>query len=447
MDMKALTFRPSLSQPYSDVDHSRATLKTMYNLWQEGIYCDITVIVEGQSLKTHKLVLSSLSEYFKTYLQRDAKDKAEVELDNTDFESLQSLIHYAYTGEVTITDRNVQNLFIFADYTQVLFVREACEKFMIQNVEKENCSAILQFADCYSMNELKKACLPVVGRNLKYVSQLDGFADIPYTILLDILRDDHLVVFHNKLPMCHSENELAIFKAALQYISGQRDSKPNREESHELVKASRLSEDDVSPELLLELAEPHKLLLPEDYNPMAIASTARGRSRTDICSHIISDHRAFAAGGEVNVVVRQFDGKGMNEHYDTRRLSKISVVTRDWDDWKIVGGLHVYDGKWNFNGLRESEGCSCNIAELESSEVIVKVTVRYGWVINCISFTTSSGRCIGPFGGDQGGVVVEAEPPSGRTGFLHSFSGAEVDSQGGLAITNLKTNWTLFDQN
>ncbi|XP_033733701.1 uncharacterized protein LOC117322874 [Pecten maximus] len=389
-----------------------------------------------------------MSEYFKILLQMDGKDKTAVELHDMDYDSLELLLHYAYTGNVTITDRNVQSLFVTADYLQMLFVKESCEKFMIQNMKKDNCIAILQFAAFYTINKLKEACSAVIGRDLKYASKLDEFAEIPYDTLLEILTNDHLVVFHNGFPMCHSQNEMTILGAALMYISGQKRSKLSEGKIYKLLTAARLSKDNASEELQ-ELAKRYKHLLPKDYDPMALAAASGvERSRTDTSSHIIPHRRGFSIGGEVHPICRYFDGRREKIHYETSGLSKMIFVTRLWDGWTVVGGLHVFDGKWNFNGLKPGEKGACDsyTVELNSSEVIVKIIVRCGWVINCLTLVTSSGRKLGPYGGDVGGDVHVAVPPRDKKGFLHSFSGAEVHSQGCLTITCLAINWTCFTQ-
>lgn len=375
----------------------------------------------------------------------DGKDKDELELHDVDFESLELLLHYGYTGTINITDQNVQSLFITADYLQMPFVKASCEQFMIQNLNKDNCLTIFQFAAFYSLTKLKEACSQVIGRNLHCTCKMDNFLDLPYDILLEILNDDHLVVFKDGFPMCHVDNELTIFGAALGYISEQNQPEKLREEDiQKLLTAARLSRDS---EELREIMKPHEHLLPQFKHPMAFASDAE-RSRSVTASYIIPNHLRFSIGGEVSPVLRRFDGKGKKMHYETKRLSKINFVTRIWDGWTVVGGIHVFDGEWHYHGLKPGENgaCSNHLVELAKSEVIVKIIVRYGWVINCLTVVTNSGRSLGPFGGDVGGKVNVAEPPKDSKGFLHSFSGAEVKSQGCLIITSLGINWTCFAQ-
>jgi len=49
---------------YSDTKRCTSLLHTAYQCFKEGLYTDVTVVVEGTRFDTHRLVLASLSDFF-----------------------------------------------------------------------------------------------------------------------------------------------------------------------------------------------------------------------------------------------------------------------------------------------------------------------------------------------------------------------------------------------
>ena len=69
-----------------------------------------------------------------------------VTLHDIDPSSLRQLIDYAYAGEITITEDNVQVLLPASSLLQIQSVREACCKFLLRQLHPSNCLGIRSFA-------------------------------------------------------------------------------------------------------------------------------------------------------------------------------------------------------------------------------------------------------------------------------------------------------------
>jgi kelch-like protein 17 (actinfilin) len=74
------------------------------------------------------------------------RTKDVVELHDIEAQSLRQLIDFAYTGEIDITEENVQVLLPASSLLQIQSVREACCKFLLRQLHPSNCLGIRSFA-------------------------------------------------------------------------------------------------------------------------------------------------------------------------------------------------------------------------------------------------------------------------------------------------------------
>lgn len=103
-------------------------------------------------LKVHILFISSL-----LYIPDDMLERHQgvVTLHDVDVEALRQLIEYTYTGELTITEDNVQVLLPASSLLQIQSVREACCKFLLRQLHPSNVLGIRSFAgELLSHNEV-----------------------------------------------------------------------------------------------------------------------------------------------------------------------------------------------------------------------------------------------------------------------------------------------------
>ncbi|KAE8738169.1 hypothetical protein FOCC_FOCC016367 [Frankliniella occidentalis] len=74
------------------------------------------------------------------------KMRPEVTLHDVDGVALRQLIEYSYTGEILITEDNVQVLLPASSLLQMEPVREACCRFLLRQLHPSNCLGIRSFA-------------------------------------------------------------------------------------------------------------------------------------------------------------------------------------------------------------------------------------------------------------------------------------------------------------
>ncbi|CAJ0921500.1 unnamed protein product [Ranitomeya imitator] len=91
-------------------------------LRMEGKLCDIVIKVGDVEFNAHKIILCGCSPYFRALLTNgwnNSEEKA-YEISGISPEIMNFILEYAYTRTVPINADNVENLFIAADYFNIL---------------------------------------------------------------------------------------------------------------------------------------------------------------------------------------------------------------------------------------------------------------------------------------------------------------------------------------
>ncbi|XP_013781299.2 kelch-like protein 17 [Limulus polyphemus] len=177
-------------------DHQAAAFTALHDMREKGQLCDVTLIVDDRSIVAHKVVLSACSAYFHAMFNNEMAEKhqAAVTLHDIDGGALSLLIEFAYTGEVLITEDNVQALLPAASLLQVASVREACCRFLFRQLHPSNCLGIRSFADAHYCEELHQKSHKYVLQNFKEVSLGEEFLVLPFKEVSDLVSCNELNV-------------------------------------------------------------------------------------------------------------------------------------------------------------------------------------------------------------------------------------------------------------
>ena len=98
-------------------------IQNMYQAWKDEMYCDAIINCGTHSIKAHRLVLASISDYFKNLFKYEVTDddnKRCYLLDDSivNENSLRNIIQFAYTGKTTLDINSVQDLLVATNYLQ-----------------------------------------------------------------------------------------------------------------------------------------------------------------------------------------------------------------------------------------------------------------------------------------------------------------------------------------
>lgn len=85
--------------------------------------------------------------------------------------ALELLINFAYSGQVQISDENVQALLIGAGFLNLNAVKEACCKFLIERIRSQNVIAVRSFGKQMMESTIVNAAETYINNNFTRVSK------------------------------------------------------------------------------------------------------------------------------------------------------------------------------------------------------------------------------------------------------------------------------------
>ena len=150
-----------------------------YNLYQQDILTDYTLICAGESLKVHKAVLAARSEYWQALLTSGmveaVEDSSEVLAVN--LPTLRLFLEFVYTGRVAgkLEPKQMELLLQAADFYGVFSLKEQCEEGLIASLEASNLMDRLVLADTFSASNLRRVAKQMLVQNMDWLVQMSDW--------------------------------------------------------------------------------------------------------------------------------------------------------------------------------------------------------------------------------------------------------------------------------
>lgn len=190
--------------------HAEGILQILNEFRDSRLFTDVVICVEGREFPCHRAVLSACSSYFKAMFCNDHRESREmlVEINGIFAEAMDSFLQYVYTGKVKITTDNVQYLFETASLFQISALRDACAKFLEEQLDPCNCLGIQRFADTHSLKMLYTKCKNFASQTFAEVAQHEEFLGLLKDELIDCISSDDLVVVREEL----------VFEAVMRWV-------------------------------------------------------------------------------------------------------------------------------------------------------------------------------------------------------------------------------------
>ena len=133
-----------MSDQGDEVDYGEETDCPMrigfQELREQDIFIDYTINIEHRQFQVHKLVLASMSHYFRTLLTSalGEGERESTTLDGVSAAVVEQLIECMYLNPMNITQDNAEDLLGGAAYLQIPAAIDASAQFLVDNLAVNN---------------------------------------------------------------------------------------------------------------------------------------------------------------------------------------------------------------------------------------------------------------------------------------------------------------------
>ncbi|XP_061664688.1 kelch-like protein 33 [Syngnathoides biaculeatus] len=192
------------------LEEMRCTLRSVEQLREDGVGCDVILDVSGALLHAHRVILAAGSDYFRGMFTSGMRESRQtrVDLPLKVAPEMAALICCCYRGSLPVNWDRVFELACAAIRFQFRSAVSLCLLFMKQEMGASSCLDVASFAEAYGMSELLEEAKDYVLRNFLEVSATEKFQDLRTEMLLEFLCSDGLSV----------PSELVVFRALVSWL-------------------------------------------------------------------------------------------------------------------------------------------------------------------------------------------------------------------------------------
>ncbi|KAJ5069005.1 pep-cterm sorting domain-containing protein [Anaeramoeba ignava] len=212
-------------ETYSNLEKLSNDLKNLFqNQKEEENYFDFEIICEQNqiSFKTHKSILSSRSQYFKSLFNSKMKEFQENKMILKDVSSsiLFPILNYFYSGKIEINLENAIQILLFSSKYLIDELIEVSSNFIKNNLQIETIVDILKLSESMNLNHLLDFSYQFISENFKEFIKTSFFLELEENHLNSILLNDEISI-----------NEFETFQSIIKW--GKHKSKINQEKKNQ----------------------------------------------------------------------------------------------------------------------------------------------------------------------------------------------------------------------
>ncbi|CAH0718693.1 unnamed protein product, partial [Brenthis ino] len=245
------------SSRIGDIEHISHLSEHIGSLCLSSEYSDVTLIVEGQRIPAHKVILAASSDYFRALLYGGMREanQAEVEL-QAPLLAFKALLRYVYSGHMGLSllrEDTVLDMLGLAHQFNFQELETAISDYLRQVLALRNVCAVLDAARLYGLDALMDYCYNYLDKNAKEVLQHDTFLQLSVEALQGLLERDSFFA-----------PEVDIFKAVCNWFNANQQwvkSESGMAQVEKILKCVRLTL--MSLEELLTIVRPFALVTPD----------------------------------------------------------------------------------------------------------------------------------------------------------------------------------------
>uniref|UniRef100_A0A671RBD6 Kelch-like protein 5 n=1 Tax=Sinocyclocheilus anshuiensis TaxID=1608454 RepID=A0A671RBD6_9TELE len=176
--------------------HTEHTFRRMEAYLRTRKLCDVVLLAGERRIPAHRLVLSSVSDYFAAMFTSDVREakQEEVKMEGVDPDALWVLVQYAYTGCLELREDTIESLLSASCLLQLSAVVQACCSYLMKQLHPSNCLGIRSFADAQGCLDLHKVAHNYTMEHFMEVMRHQEFLLLPACEVEKLLASDDMNV-------------------------------------------------------------------------------------------------------------------------------------------------------------------------------------------------------------------------------------------------------------
>ncbi|XP_065199811.1 kelch-like protein 28 [Planococcus citri] len=191
----------------------------MNQLRQENLFCDVRFNVNGTIVPCHRLVLATVSPYFKTMFNGNFKESHSdtISMNDIETETFEEILNAMYTGSICLHPRNAYFILKACHLLQLEVMEKACVSYIMKYPKINYLVDACVFARNIHRDELYSKCVATISNDFVDYGNTDSFKKIPVDVFERILCQSEF---------CEIEEEsviLAIMKWAKENNASRQD--------------------------------------------------------------------------------------------------------------------------------------------------------------------------------------------------------------------------------
>uniref|UniRef100_A0A8C9V8D5 Kelch-like family member 43 n=1 Tax=Scleropages formosus TaxID=113540 RepID=A0A8C9V8D5_SCLFO len=235
--------------------HGAALLEELSRMRQERFLTDLELASKTKAFDVHKLVISSVSQYFRELLAKEPELKR-VELPSLSPLGLANVITFAYLGRVHMSLYTIGCTVSAASALQMPHLLQLCEDFLLGELNVQTCVYVWNIAAAYGLGAVREASRRFLLENFTQFAETPQFTQLTLEQITAFLQDDGLL-----LP-----SEVTAFQVAMKWLDFDPKRHPHAAEllSHvrfEMIPASELVSQVQPVARMMQDAQCHRLLV------------------------------------------------------------------------------------------------------------------------------------------------------------------------------------------
>ncbi|XP_054635213.1 kelch-like protein 5 isoform X2 [Dunckerocampus dactyliophorus] len=181
---------------FTTLSHADITFRKMEGYLRSRQLCDVTLVAGDRRIPAHRLVLSSVSDYFAAMFTSDVREakQDEVKIEGVDPDALWVLVQYAYTGRLELREDTIESLLAVSCLLQLSSVVQACCSFLMKQLHPSNCLGIRSYADAQGCHDLQRAAHAYIMEHFLEVVGGQEFLLLPLDEMEQLLKSDDINV-------------------------------------------------------------------------------------------------------------------------------------------------------------------------------------------------------------------------------------------------------------